>query len=146
MLDLLDRREIMLPFTRRYVDDSSIFCFDLTKNGIIPEMEKRIFNLNVTVSNNKKGVKNVLKSLWRNPKEGDTVGLASKFSGRNYAVKYTYDQIESQVRLLADSLFLMKDYEAALSTHRLVKGDYASDKVSRQVRTNLRSMYCRKGL
>lgn len=105
------------------------FVFELTKNGIIPEMEKRIFNLNVTVSNNKKGVKNVLKSLWRKPKESDAVGSSSKYSGRSYAVKYTYDQIESQVRLLADSLFLMKDYEAALSTYRLVKGDYASDKV-----------------
>jgi hypothetical protein len=43
-------------------------------------------------------------------------------------VPYKFDSIESQTRLLADSLFLMKDYEAALSCYRLVKDDFKADK------------------
>lgn len=107
------------------------FVFDLTKNGIIPEMERRIFNLNVDVSNAKRGVRNAIKSFWRKPKENDGRSLLSlKQLDGVYVVKYAFDQIESQVRLLADSLFLVKDYDAALSVYRLVKGDYSSDKVN----------------
>ena len=43
-------------------------------------------------------------------------------------IKYRYDSIESQTRLLADTLFLIHDYEAALETYRLVKDDYKQDK------------------
>ena len=43
-------------------------------------------------------------------------------------VRYRYDAIESQTRLLADTLFLLKDYEAALSTYRLIRDDYKQDK------------------
>ena len=106
------------------------FVFDLTKNGIVPEMERRIFNLNVEVSNAKRGVRNAIKSLWRKPKENDNRSLFStRRTVSEYIVKYTYDQIESQVRLLADSLLLVGDYDAALSIYRLVKSDYSSDKV-----------------
>jgi hypothetical protein len=44
------------------------------------------------------------------------------------SAKYRFDSIESQTRLLADTLFLMRDYEAALSAYRLVKDDYKLDK------------------
>ena len=95
-------------------------------------MERRIYNLNVEVSNTKRGVRNAIKSLWRKPKESDDNVHTSYFQpSKGHAIRYTYDQIESQVRLLADSLFLVKDYDAALSVYRLVKGDYSSDKVSR---------------
>ena len=43
-------------------------------------------------------------------------------------MKYRFDTIESQTRLLADTLFVMQDYEAALSIYRLIRDDYKSDK------------------
>lgn len=39
-----------------------------------------------------------------------------------------YDRIESQIRLLADSAFLMRDYETAVSMYRMVRDDFKSDR------------------
>ncbi|EKU19979.1 hypothetical protein NGA_2125000, partial [Nannochloropsis gaditana CCMP526] len=41
---------------------------------------------------------------------------------------YRFDRIESQIRLLADSLFVMQDYEAALGHYKLVRDDFKADK------------------
>jgi len=132
---------------RRYVAN-------MVATGLIPAVERRIAHLNATVTNAKKGVKNVIKSFWRKPKDnnilvnvsgyndgennqtsggdvGDQGGGAASsaaLSSSSSNVKYRYDSIESQTRLLADTLFLMRDYEAALSSYRLVKDDYKHDK------------------
>jgi len=125
------------------------FIATLVSDCIIPAMERRIFNLNVAVNNAKRGVKNVFKSFWRKPKDGSNTGntfdnFSSSFHGMSKSstnqpnnamvgtgnIKYTYDQIESQIRLLADSLFLMRDYESALSIYRLAKDDYKSDRAT----------------
>ena len=85
------------------------------------------------------GVKNVIKSWWRKPKEEEQ---------RTGDLRYRYDAIESQIRLLGDSAFMLqvrsicetehskaiildlgeKDYEVALSMYRMVKEDYRADK------------------
>jgi len=133
---------------RRYVAN-------MVATGLIPAVERRIAHLNATVTNAKKGVKNVIKSFWRKPKDnnilvnvsgyndgennqasggdvgdqgGGAASSAALSSSSNNNVKYRYDSIESQTRLLADTLFLMRDYEAALSSYRLVKDDYKHDK------------------
>ena len=43
-------------------------------------------------------------------------------------VIYRYDSIESQTRLLGDTLFLLRDYDTALSMYRLIKDDYKQDR------------------
>jgi hypothetical protein len=118
------------------------FISHMTTTVVIPTIERRIYELNVEVTNHKKGVKNVFKSFWRKPK--DLTGLSSsvhggatpiqsnhknKVEGNNgpNAIPYTYDSIESQTRLLADTLFLIRDYEGALGMYRLVKDDYKHD-------------------
>ena len=53
----------------------------------------------------RKGVKNVLKSFWRKPRE-DTPTLGSG-TGTG-AVRYRFDRIESQILLLADTCFIIK--------------------------------------
>lgn len=63
---------------------------------LIPELQKRLFALNSQIAATKKGLKNVLKSWLRKPKEkteieGDTI--------------YSHASIESQVRMLADLAF-----------------------------------------
>jgi len=134
---------------RRYVAN-------MVATGLVPAIERRIANLNATVTNAKKGVKNIMKSFWRKPKENmlvnavagggynndgtNSVGGGSRRGGDGNpnnaednaspsgSVKYRYDSIESQTRLLADTLFLMRDYDAALGAYRLVKDDYKHDK------------------
>ncbi len=129
---------------RRYVAN-------MTATGLVPAVERRIAHLNAAVSNAKKGVKNVIKSFWRKPKENLLVHVSGNNNnsgggaGRSYggegnqnvdltsvSAKYRFDSIESQTRLLADTLFLMRDFEAALSAYRLVKDDYKVDKAHLQ--------------
>ena len=50
----------------------------------------------------------------------------TKAAGTN-DVPYRYDSIESQTRLLADALYLIRDYEGALGMYKLVKDDCKHD-------------------
>jgi|MDSY01.1.fsa_nt_gb hypothetical protein len=87
---------------------------------VVPAMEKRIMTLNATVSSTRKGMKNVIKSWWRKPRDAE--------DRSSTGVEYRFDQIESQILLLADSAFVMKDYETALSMYRMVRDDFKADK------------------
>ena len=105
----------------------------IVTTSLLPALERRISDLNAIVSERKKGVRNLVKSFWRKPKEenpGSALGGPNGPGGSddNDDVKYRYDSIESQTRLLADTLFLMQDYEAALSIYRLIRDDFKSDK------------------
>jgi hypothetical protein len=114
------------------------FVANMVVTGLVPAVERRIANLNAAVSNAKRGVKNVIKSLWRKPKESILTNVSGYSDGvkesnnmqdaASSSVKYRFDSIESQTRLLADTLFLVRDYEAALGIYRLVKDDYKHDK------------------
>lgn len=114
------------------------------QNAVLPAIERRVADLNTIVNDRKKGVKNVLKSLWgggrptavtRKETEDDEYNKSktgeSSESAENTGigpVLYQYDAIESQTRLLGDTLFLMKDYDGAMSMYRLIKEDYKQDK------------------
>jgi hypothetical protein len=103
------------------------FLSTLVTNALLPAMEKRIADLNAFVSDRKKGVKNVLKSFWR----GGTIKSKEDDEATPTALgdaKYRFDSVESQTRLLGDTLFLMRDYEAALGVYRLIKDDFKQDK------------------
>jgi len=131
-------------------DKSSLrkFIAQMVATSVLPSIETRIHNMNVEVSNSKKGVKNVFKNFWRKPKESGNLndslhdgviqggasgnssshgpGLSS-LSPQSDNVFYRYDSIESQTRLLADTLFIIKDYDSAFNIYRLVKDDYKHD-------------------
>ena len=109
---------------------------------LFPALERRISELNAIVSERKKGVRNLVKSFWRKPKDGNaamTVPSVDDFNDSSASsvprarratmvVRYRSDSIESQTRLLADMLFLIQDYDAALGIYRLIRDDYKSDK------------------
>ncbi|KAL7694846.1 putative TRAPP III complex, Trs85 protein [Plasmopara halstedii] len=90
---------------------------------VLSSLEGRIYQLNEIVSAMKKGVKNVFKSWLRKPKD---LRMSNVSASGN--VSYKSDAIESQTRLLADTAFLVRDYELALQMYRLVREDYKSDK------------------
>eukprot|EP00980_Cylindrotheca_fusiformis_P016923 scaffold5156_cov143-Cylindrotheca_fusiformis.AAC.3 len=109
----------------------------LLTSAILPSLERRIASLNAVVSERKKGMRNLVKSFWRKPKEAQSDDLVTATTPTNNnnnsvdkdsSVKYKYDSIESQTRLLADTLFLIQDYDAALGIYRLIRDDYKSDK------------------
>lgn len=108
---------------------------------VLPCLEARIFQLNEVVSSMKKGVKNVFKSWLRKPKElsSRTASFTSSLSTSGAklvsdptlatrSVTYRFDSIEAQTRLLADTAFMLGDYDLALQTYRLVRDDYKSDR------------------
>mmetsp|Transcript_18906 Transcript_18906/g.28738 ORF Transcript_18906/g.28738 Transcript_18906/m.28738 type:complete len:1849 (-) Transcript_18906:41-5587(-) len=124
------------------------FIAQMVTMVIIPAVERRIYELNVEVTNHKKGVKNVFKSFWRKPKDNGVAGLSNSLHGLSQSlhsssvgshggnsaafrgeseVPYRFDSIESQTRLLADTLFLIRDYEGALGMYRLARDDYKHD-------------------
>lgn len=127
--DLLNLRELAL---------------ELTEKIVIPAVERRVFTLQTTVTQSRKGVKNFVRSLWRKPREAvastneqQPQDGATSRSGPSSAASlvascspalYRFDRIESQIRLLADSLFVMQDYEAALGHYKLVRDDFKADK------------------
>jgi hypothetical protein len=96
------------------------FCVDLFNQFIVPNIERRLMFLNKQVNDNKKGMKNVLKSFWRKSREETESGKGQ--------VKYRFDKIESQILLLADTSFMIKDFETAYAMYKLVKDDFRSDK------------------
>ena len=123
----------------------------LLTTALLPSLEVRIGNLNAIVSEQKKGMRNLVKSFWRKPKDDAASGSGAGSStsntnsiygqsssssagggkpggNRGEEVPYRYDSIESQTHLLADTLFLMEDYDNALSTYRLIRDDYKTDK------------------
>jgi len=114
----------------------------LLTTALLPSLERRIADLNAIVSERKKGMKNLVKSFWRKPKDDTTSsgsGGTNNVYGQSPSVVgsgkeggaealYRYDSIESQTLLLADTLFLMEDYDNALATYRLIRDDYKSDK------------------
>ncbi|RLN48085.1 hypothetical protein BBJ28_00003043, partial [Nothophytophthora sp. Chile5] len=91
---------------------------------LLSSLETRIYQLNEVVSAMKKGVKNVFKSWLRKPKDLSRPANAAANGG----ITYRCDSIEAQTRLLADTAFLVRDYELALQMYRLVRDDYKSDK------------------
>jgi hypothetical protein len=104
------------------------FIATMITTSLLPALERRISDLNFIVTDRKKGVKNVFKSLWRKPKEETPPKPIMRVEETVKSTKYPYDSIESQVRMLADTLFLVRDWDAALSMYRLIRDDYKSDR------------------
>lgn len=44
------------------------------------------------------------------------------------ALGVRFDRIESQIRLLADSAFVMRDYDTAAEMYRMARDDFKSDR------------------
>jgi len=96
------------------------FIVDIYTQWIVPSMERRILIMNKVVNDARKGMRNVLKSFWRKPREE-----SEQVKG---GIKYRFDKIESQILFLADTSFSVRDYETAMSMYKLVRDDFKADK------------------
>ncbi|CAN6716853.1 unnamed protein product [Malus baccata var. baccata] len=94
---------------------------DLSTKHIIPYMEQKIRALNQQVAATRKGFRNQIKNLWWRKGKDDVVDSPS-------GPTYTFNSIESQIRVLGDYAFMLHDYELALSNYRLISTDYKLDK------------------
>jgi hypothetical protein len=103
----------------------SQFARELASGTVLRSMERRISNLNTIVSTVQNRVKNLVKSWWRKPKEG---GGGNDAPVSKQGVLYRYDRIESQIRLLADSTFVMQDFDFAYGMYRMVAAYFKSDR------------------
>ncbi|XP_022024957.1 trafficking protein particle complex subunit 8 isoform X1 [Helianthus annuus] len=103
------------------MDELRNFVRDLSSKDIIPNMEQRIRVLNQQVSATRKGFRNQIKNLWWRKGKEDTPEVQS-------VNMYTFNSIESQIRVLGDYAFMLRDYELALSNYRLLSTDYKLDK------------------
>lgn len=102
------------------VENIKEFMKELVVEHVIPHMEHKIRDHNHQVAANRKGLRNQIKHLWfRKGKEEVTEAPSGG---------YTYKTMEAQIRLLADYAFMLRDYELALSSYRLLAGDFKSDK------------------
>ncbi|KAI7725801.1 hypothetical protein M8C21_013972 [Ambrosia artemisiifolia] len=103
------------------IEELRDFVRDLSSKDIIPNMEQRIRVLNQQVSATRKGFRNQIKNLWWRKGKEDTPEVQS-------VNMYTFNSIESQIRVLGDYAFMLRDYELALSNYRLLSTDYKLDK------------------
>ncbi|TYI03937.1 hypothetical protein ES332_A11G378000v1 [Gossypium tomentosum] len=97
------------------------FMQELSSKHIIPYMEQKIRVLNQQVSATRKGFRNQIKNLWWRKGKEDTIDTPN-------GPVYTFNSIESQIRILGDYAFMLGDYELALSNYRLISTDYKLDK------------------
>ncbi|KAE8671679.1 SYP121 protein [Hibiscus syriacus] len=97
------------------------FLQELSSKHIIPYMEQKIRVLNQQVSATRKGFRNQIKNLWWRKGKDETIDTPN-------GPVYTFNSIESQIRILGDYAFMLGDYEFALSNYRLISTDYKIDK------------------
>nr|KJB61957.1 hypothetical protein B456_009G393900 [Gossypium raimondii] len=94
---------------------------ELSSKHIIPYMEQKIRLLNQQVSSTRKGFRNQFKNLWWRKGKEDALDTTN-------GPVYTFSSIESQIRVLGDYAFMLRDYELAVSSYRLISTDYKLDK------------------
>ncbi|PHT83738.1 hypothetical protein T459_12181 [Capsicum annuum] len=66
----------------------------------------------------------MVKVLWQN----QSVEGATWEAEAAMRTKYTFNSIESQIRVLGDYAFMLHDYELALSDYHLLSTNYKLDK------------------
>jgi hypothetical protein len=51
----------------------------LTEKSVLPFIEKRVRNLEISIANTRKGIKNQFKNLWKKAERGENDGLKENF-------------------------------------------------------------------
>jgi hypothetical protein len=105
-------------------EDASVLeksLWDIIVNGVFLKLAETTKHLYGEIAKNRQGAFNQFKNMFRSRPNDPTLVLDPDF-------KYEADSIESQIKRLADWLFLMHDYGLALDHYNMVWGDYKTDK------------------
>ncbi|KAG2545392.1 hypothetical protein PVAP13_9KG306369 [Panicum virgatum] len=102
------------------VNEIKDFMQDFASNHIIPYMEQKIRVLNQQQQQER--VLEIKSRICGGEREMKSQKLQMG------QCKYTFTSIESQIRVLGDFAFMLRDYELALSNYRLLATDYKLDK------------------
>ena len=107
---------------------------ELVHAVVVPALERRVAALHTNVAASRRGVRNVLKSWLRLPRDGglppqaSTGAVATLASPDMSPPQYPHETIEAQIRLLADTAFAIGDLETALAHYRLARDDFKRDR------------------
>jgi hypothetical protein len=82
---------------------------------MLPFIEKRIRNLEISIANTRKGIKNQFKNLWKKTERGENDGLRENFK---------MNKEELELRNLVDLAFVAQDYETALNNGKIPYNDF----------------------
>lgn len=94
----------------------------LTEKSVLPFIEKRIRNLEISIANTRKGIKNQFKNLWKKAERGENDGLRENFK---------MNKEELELRNLVDLALVAQDYETALNNGKIPLSDFKKCKAVR---------------
>jgi hypothetical protein len=94
----------------------------MIEKPILTFIEKKIRNLEVNLSETRKGIKNKIFSLWKKSERGENDGLKENF-------KMNKDELE--MVNLVDLAFVAQDYETATNNAKIPYGDFKKCKAWR---------------
>lgn len=107
---------------------------ELVHAVVVPALERRVAALHTNVAASRRGVRNVLKSWLRLPRDAGlqphaSAGAPATLAGPDMSPpQYPHETIEAQIRLLADTAFAVGDLETALAHYRLARDDFKRDR------------------
>lgn len=88
----------------------------------MPFIERKIRNLEINITNTRKGLKNSIKMLWKKPERGENDGLKESFK---------MNKEELELCNLVDLAFVAQDYETAMLNAKLPFNDFKKCKAFR---------------
>lgn len=106
---------------------------ELIVNGVVPHMERKIRSINQHVGNTKRGFGSKLKTMFNLGKgrNSETTNVSPYYGDSGVTVgsnRFVFSTPEIQIRRMADYCFMLKDYEIALQTYRLIVNDFKNNK------------------
>jgi hypothetical protein len=94
----------------------------LIEKQILPFIERKIRNLEINITNTRKGLKNSIKMLWKKPERGENDGLKESFK---------MNKEELELCNLVDLAFVTQDYETAMNNAKIPFNDFKKCKAFR---------------
>ena len=97
---------------------------DITLRVVLPGWSRKMSALFANVASQKKGIRNALRSWLKRPKDASPRRAAAGGGAAYSPAVYSYGSLETQTRLLADSLAMVGDVNGAAAVYRWAADEY----------------------
>jgi len=97
---------------------------DITMHVVLPAWSRKMAALFTNVASQKKGIRNALRSWLKRPKDSSPRRSTAGGGAAYTPAVYSYGSLETQTRLLADSLAMVGDVNGAASVYRWAADEY----------------------